>query len=141
VRLTRDQSLEDLVETGKAMEQIVPQDAVIVAAEPYYFGMPNHPGFVGGAVEGQMINFRKFAPDKAWETIAPDALVFSEKWPTEPERTPALQAYMQARDFKLAQCYQTNSFGRVELWMSKLPSNVTPGDTCQQICVPRLGCK
>jgi len=141
VWLTRDQSLEDLVETGKAMAQIVPPDAVIVAAEPYYFGMRNYPGFVGGAVEGQMINFRKFTAERAWETIAPDALVFSEKWPTEPERTPALQAYMQAHDFKLAQCYQTNSFGRVELWMSKLPPNITPSATCQQICVLRLGCK
>lgn len=133
-------SLEDVVETGRQIAEIVPPDAVIVAAEPYYFGMPEHRGFVGGAIESMMENFADIPPVAAWPVISPDALVFSSQWSTEPEKTPALLDYMDGQGFVLVRCWQTDSYGQIELWMKHLPEGVNVSDSCIRVCNPRLGC-
>jgi hypothetical protein len=134
------QSVEDVVETGRQIAQIIPTDAVIVAAEPYYFGMLDHSHFIGGAIESTVISNRGLSADEVWSTISPDALVFSEKWSTEPERSPALIAYMRDQDFSMLACYETRSFGRIELWTKIVPSGITPNNQCSQVCNPRTGC-
>ncbi len=133
-------SLEDAIVAGQEIAQLVPEDAVIVAAEPFYFGMLNHRNFVGGAIEGMLVTWDGFSPAAAWDLVAPGAVVLSEDWP-EPPKTAALLAYLGAHDFTLRQCWQTPSYGRVELWMT---GSTAPGlsDTapCIPVCVPRLGC-
>jgi len=140
IREGSSQSVEDVIETGRYIARIVPKDATIVAAESFYFGMLDHPNFVGGAVESIMTNVRGLPLDAVWPTIAPEAVVFSEGWPTEPERSPALLAYMDKQQFSLLACYQTESFGRVELWTKTASPDVTPSDECIRVCNPRTGC-
>lgn len=110
------QSLDDLVATGRQIGMIVPQDAIIVAAEPYYFGLLDHQQFVGGSIENLMVNNQNLKREEVWQQIKPDAVVFSQGWPSEPERTPVLMAYLESEQFGLRACYDTRSFGRVELW-------------------------
>jgi len=140
VRGLGSQSIEDVVETGRQIGQIIPTDAVVVGAEPYYFGMLDHRQFVAGDIERTLTNTTGYAPDAVWPRIAPDAVIFSEKWPTEPERSPTLLSYMADEGFVMLACYQTQSFGRVELWTKAIPDRVTPSDTCAPVCNPRTGC-
>jgi hypothetical protein len=134
------ESLEDVVETGTRIAKIVPKDATIVAAEPFYFGMLDHKGFVAGATELSMVAWRHYTPENVWTTVAPDALVFSSAWSTEPGKTPALLSYMKTHNFMMVQCWQTPSFGQIELWMNKVPAAMVPNQTCEQVCNPRTGC-
>lgn len=131
-------SLEDVVQAGREIAQIAPQDAVIVAAEPYYFGMLDHRNFVGGAVEGMLVQWQGRTPEQAWESVAPDAVIFSERW-AEPPRTPALLAYLQEHAFALAGCWQTASYGRVELWLAGGAPELASDAPCRVVCVPRWG--
>jgi hypothetical protein len=131
-------SLEDVVQAGREIAQITPQDSVIVAAEPYYFGMLEHRNFVGGAVEGMLVQWQGRTPEQAWEIVAPDAVVFSERW-AEPPRTPALLAYMQAHAFAPVGCWQTASYGRVELWLAGGAPGLAPDAPCRAVCLPRWG--
>jgi hypothetical protein len=140
IRDGSSQSVEDVIETGRQISQILPRDMVIIGAEPYYFGMLDHTHFVAGAIESTMIIQRNLSPDEVWPVIAPDAVIFSEGWPTEPSRTPALMSYMDEQQFFLLSCYQTNSFGRVELWTKTIPPDVTPSSECIRVCNPRTGC-
>ncbi|MBZ0288504.1 MAG: glycosyltransferase family 39 protein, partial [Anaerolineae bacterium] len=134
------QSLEDVVETGRQIGAITPGETAIVGAEPYYFGMIDHPNFIGGAVESLMVNFHDMTPEEAWAAIAPDALIFSEGWPTEPQRNRALLQYMSEQDSGMRACFLTESFGRVELWMRDAGTGDDSEATCVQICNPRTGC-
>jgi hypothetical protein len=140
IRGLGSQSVEDVVQTGHEIAQIIPEDAVIVAAELYYFGMLDHTRFVGGAVEGILTNLDKLPAAQVWPTVAPDAVVFSEGWPTEPERSPNLMTYLTEMNFSLLTCYQTKSFGRIELWTRTIPEGLTPNGDCVPVCNPRTGC-
>jgi hypothetical protein len=120
----------DVVNTGREIGKIVPKDFVVVAAEPFYFGMVDHRGFVGGLSDKIMIGNSDLSEEEAWAKIAPDALVFASGRPTEPERGPELLAYVQRNNFGLAGCWQTLAYGRVELWMRNPPSTISPGDHC-----------
>jgi hypothetical protein len=135
-----DESLEDVVETGRQIAKIVPEDAVIVAAEPYYFGMLEHRGFVGGAAESILMSFGDIPQEDTWPLISPDAIVFSSKWSTEPGHTSALTAYMEAQRFVLVGRWETESFGHIELWMTAFPPGVTQSEDYGLVCNPRLGC-
>ena len=134
----KSDSLEDVVETGRRIAAIVPESATIVAAEPYYFGMPNHQNFIGGAAEGIQITRAGTSPEEVWPTINPDALVFSSGWPQEPARTPELVRFMEVRNFVKVNCWQTDSFGRIELWMAEIPAGVSPDEECIAVGNPRL---
>ena len=138
VKLPGD-SLEDLVETGHEISQIIPPDATIVAAEPYYFGMLDHPNFVGGSVENIMSSAKNIPPAAVWSEVKPDAIVFSQNWPTEPPRSSALMTYMTDQKFGLQACYETASYGRIELWTRNAPKDAA-NVTCTQVCNPRTGC-
>jgi hypothetical protein len=140
IRDLGSQSIEDVVQTGSEIAKIIPKDAVIVAAEPYYLGMLDHTHFIGGAIESILTNIRGLPTDQVWTTVAPDAIVFSEGWPTEPERSPNLMSYLNDMSFVMLSCYQTKSFGRIELWVKSVPIGATPDDTCIQVCNPRTGC-
>ncbi len=114
-------SLEDVVQAGREIAQIVPQDSVVVAAEPYYFGMLDHRNFVGGAVEGMLVQWQGRTPGEAWEIVAPDAVIFSERW-AEPPHTPALLAYMQDHAFALVGCWQRHPMATWNCgWREVLP--------------------
>jgi hypothetical protein len=76
---------------------------------------------------------------KTLSDVAPDAVIFSEGWPTEPERTPALLDYMDAQHFGMLACFQTASFGRVELWTRNAPATHSEPQ-CEDVCNPRTGC-
>jgi hypothetical protein len=136
----RSLSLEDVVETGREIAAILPEDWTVVAAEPYYFGMPEHRNFVGGAAESFMLSFSGIANDDAWPIIAPDAIVFSSQWDQEPARTPALSNYLDEHEFRMFRCWETTSFGHIELWVKSDPPNVEANDECTPVCNPRLGC-
>lgn len=124
------QSLADVVETGQQIGKILPPDARIVAAEPYYFGLLDHLDFVGGAIENFMTSFRGMTPEAAWDFIRPDAIVFSENWAYEPAQTPALNAYMRRESFQRLHCYETLNYGRVELWVKTIPAGFTVDAGC-----------
>lgn len=140
VRQLASVSLEDVVETGRRMSQIVPENAVIVAAEPYYFGMLEHRQFTGGSIENLMLNLDGVTQANVWPQLKPDALIFSQNWPTEPARTPALMAYMTVENFGLRACYDTVSFGRIELWMQDAQAETSADKACEMVCNPRTGC-
>ncbi len=127
------QSVEDVVETGSLIGQIIPKDATIVAAEPYYFGLIDHPNFTGGAVESILVNLDHMTAEDAWNTVAPDAVVFSQNWSTEPAQTAALMAYLSDHHFGLLACYQTKSFGRIELWTRDGLSTTPPSEDCTTV--------
>jgi hypothetical protein len=133
------QSLEDVVQAGEQIGDMTPNDAVIVGAEPYAFGLIDHPNFVGGAIESMLINFQGLSAGEAWATVAPDALIFSADGPTEPERTPALLRYMDENAFGLRACFLTVNFGRVELW-TRDTANTQTDATCTPVCNPRTNC-
>ncbi len=48
-------------------------------------------------------------------TVLLAAVVFLYGGSSQPPSTPALLSYMQAHDFRLADCWQTSSYGRIEL--------------------------
>lgn len=132
-------SLEDVVEVGRAVGQILPQDALIVGAEPYYFGLLDHPRFVGGVIEAFMISFKGMSAQEVWTLLKPDAIIFSQNWSTEPARTPALVNYMEHQHFSMLRCYLTQSFGKIELWVKDIPDGLQASEECISICVSRLG--
>jgi hypothetical protein len=137
---TGSQSVEDVVETGRHFGALLPKDSLIVAAEPYYFGMIEHENFVGGSIEVYLQTVRGLPPKEVWPFLSPDAIVFSSGWPLEPQRSPLVLSYMEAEDFVMLRCYQTQSFGRIELWVATVPQGLTPSDQCESVCNPRLGC-
>ncbi len=114
----RADSLSDLVETGRQIAAILPAGATVLGAEPYYFGMIEGFGqtFRTGGIERASQAMIGREPAATWAIIQPDAVIFSELWPQEPPRTPALTAYMELNGFQLLACWQTVSFGRVEVW-------------------------
>jgi hypothetical protein len=140
LRQLPSQSLEDVVEAGRRIADIVPQEATIVAAEAYYFGMLNHRNFVAGVIEATLGAYFDTPPESVWQEIQPDAIVFSEGWSTEPRRSRALLAYMERENFGLQACYETLNYGRVELWMSDTSSANSDTATCTVVCNPRTGC-
>jgi hypothetical protein len=133
------QSIEDVVETGRQISVITSKEIAIVGAEPYYFGMLDHSNFIGGAIESSMVSYHDVTPEEAWSVVAPDAIIFSEGWPTEPERSPALLRYMAEHDFGMRACYINQSFGRVELWMRDAAGDGANTE-CVRVCNPRTGC-
>ena len=134
-------SLEDVVETGRQIAAITPKDISIVGAEPYYFGMIDHPNFIGGAVENFMLGSHKnMVPSEVWPIVSPEAIIFSTGWPSEPAQSPALLNYMTEQGFGMRACFENQSFGRVELWMRDLSQTHSIQPTCERVCNPRTGC-
>ncbi len=123
----RQTAKQDIVAIAQEIGDILPEETVIVAAESYYFGLLDHPEFVGGAIEGQLTTYQGLSPREAWETISPDAIVLSETWP-EPPRTEGLLAYLTDQGFTLLRDFQTSSYGRVELWVREGLLNRPPGE-------------
>jgi hypothetical protein len=111
-----NESLEDVVRVGERIAEIVPQDAVVVGAEPYYFGMLEHENFLGGDLESYTSTNQNISPEEVWQQVVPDAFIFSGNWSHEPARTDALETYMQTNAFHLAGCWRADSYGRIELW-------------------------
>lgn len=122
---SRHKTLQDIISLGEEIGDILPEDAVIVASEPYYFGLLDHPAFVGGAIEGMLTTWQGLPAREAWETVSPDAVIFNETWP-EPPRTEGLLDYLATHGFALLRCYQTGSYGQVELWVREVPVGMTP---------------
>ncbi len=126
--LSRQTTLQDIVLLGDEIGDILPENAVIVASEPYYFGLLDHPAFVGGAIEGMLTTWHNLSAYEAWETISPDAIIFNETWP-EPPRTNGLLDYLATHGYTLLRHYQTASYGRVELWVREVQSGMIPDGT------------
>jgi len=139
VNSLQSSSLEAVVEVGREISQVVPSNATIVAAEPYYFGMLEHENFVGGAIESVMDSFEGIPPNRSWQIIKPDAFVFSGNWPQEPRRTDTVESYIQTNNFELVGCWLTDSYGVIELWAQPdLLLMPAPLDPCKSVPIPRL---
>lgn len=110
--------LYQLVETGRAIAEELPNGLTIVGAEPYYFGMLKgfRHTYVTGALEQSSLALIGRTPEQTWQAVQPDVLIFSETWATEPARSPALLAYMRENAFQRIACWNTISFGLVEVW-------------------------
>lgn len=130
--INRQTSLADVVETGRQIGQILPDDAVIVGSENYYFGMPDHLNYVGGSVEGMLVAWHAHTPETAWEYVAPDAIILSQNWP-EPPQTEALLDYMATQGFIQLHCWELNSYGQVDLWVKDVPTGIEPETICQAV--------
>jgi hypothetical protein len=89
-------------------------------------------------MESAMNSYFGTPPERTWQEIQPEAVVFSDGWPTDPERTRALMFYMHAENFGLQACYETPSFGHIELWAKNIPPDLNP--VCATVCNPRTGC-
>jgi hypothetical protein len=113
------ETLADVVTVGRELSALLPPDALIVGAEPYYFGLlASHPlQFRTGAYEQSSQALIGRSPEATWDFLRPDVIIFSAYWPQEPKRTPALESYMQGEDFRLRWCWQTQSFGQVTVWV------------------------
>lgn len=124
---TSADNLSDVVEAGRQIAQTLPPEARIVAAEPYYFGMLDNfqHTFRGGAFEQNSVTIAQHQADTAWADFAPDYIIFSQNWPQEPARTPALLNYMQTFHFERIGCWQTTAFGLVEVWGQRSDSTQT----------------
>ncbi len=129
---TSGDTLADVVEAGRQIAQVLPPNATVVAAEPYYFGMiENFPHtFRGGAFEQNSVTIVKRQADTTWADLAPDYIVFSQNWPQEPARTPALLNYMKQAQFQRVGCWQTTAFGLVEVWGKPLDSRLEHLSDC-----------
>jgi len=118
------QSLNDVVNVARQINQIVPPNWVLVADEPFYFGLLDHPHFASADLNLLMVATGQYTGTQAWDTIAPDALVFSAARP--PAHTTELDRYIQARQIVFTACWQTASYGRIELWMRDPPAPTSP---------------
>lgn len=123
----RGEALSDVVEAGREIAQVLPDGAIVVGAEPFYFGMLDdfRHSFRGGAFEQSNQAIRGIAPEDTWAALAPDYLIFAERWPQEPARTPALMDYMQQHAFQRIGCWTTSAFGLIEVWGSA--TSINPG--------------
>jgi hypothetical protein len=123
----RGETLSDVVEAGREIARVLPDDARVVGAEPFYFGMLDdfRHSFRGGAFEQSNQAIQRSAPEDTWAALAPDYLIFAERWPQEPARTPALMDYMQRNAFQRIGCWTTSAFGLIEVWGSV--TGIDPG--------------
>jgi hypothetical protein len=126
------ETLADVVAVGGELADLLPADALIVGAEPFYFGLlASHPlQFRTGAYEQSSQALIGRSPEATWDFLRPDVIIFSAYWPQEPKRTPALESYMQGRDFRLRWCWQTQSFGQVTVWVRGSLTPLGLGNPC-----------
>jgi hypothetical protein len=141
LRSIGSQSLEDVVEVGRQIEQTLSTNSVVVGAEPLYFGMTGIPEFVGGGVESIGLNVAGMQGDTLWSTIAPDVIIFTQGMINEPARSELLNQYMFEQQFGFRSCYQTMSMGRIEVWLRGLQTTEAASLECIEICNPRVGCE
>jgi hypothetical protein len=129
-------SLEDVVATGERIAPLLANDVTIVAAEPFYFGMIEQRGFVGSSIHA-MKEMQTLSDSEIWEYIQPDAFIFSSNW-LYPARTPAVETYMDTNAFALAGCWETRSYGRIELWTKPQQLLAFAPNPCEFVPIPRL---
>jgi hypothetical protein len=111
-------TMEDVIGAGREIAQVLPRESLVLAAEPYYFGMLDgfRHTFLAGSYEQSSMGFIERPPEETWAEVSPNAILFSEFWSTEPGKTPALLDYMRRTDFRLVGCWGTLTYGWVELW-------------------------
>lgn len=111
-------SMADVIDAGREIAQVLPEGSLVLAAEPYYFGMLDDfkHTFLAGSYEQSSMGFIGRSPEETWAQVNPNAVVFSELWSQEPAKTPALLDYMRGEDFRLVGCWDTPTYGWVELW-------------------------
>jgi hypothetical protein len=115
---TNNSNMADVIDAGREIAQVLPEGSLVLAAEPYYFGMLDgfKDTFLAGSYEQSSVGFIGRSPEETWEQVNPNAIIFSENWSQEPAKTPALLDYMRGRDFRLVGCWNTLTYGWVELW-------------------------
>jgi len=109
------QSYNSALVIADRVRLMVPKEARLVAADPFYFRLTDYPNFIEintGEIAGA---YRHTAPLLIWQQLAPDAIVVARDYPIPPPDS--LLTYINQQNFQMVQCWKNSQVGEVDLYL------------------------